>query len=320
MLKSKVCAVMAVAIAALSVSAIGQVPGAPAAAPIQVTPPAPAEKVVATVGTDKITNTQVDRILQGQLRGRPAPPEAMANLRKMILESLIQSRLVVQFVAAKNITADAKEVEEAITDIKKQVAEAGRDYATVLKAQGLTDETLKKQIASELAVEKYAKAAVTDEKAEAYFNAHKKQFDGSQVKASHILLKYDAQSSAEEKKMANAKIAAIRQEIAGGADFAEAAKKHSACPSSAQGGDLGFFGKGQMVKPFSDAAFSMTPGQLSQPVETQFGVHLIKVTEVKPGETKFDEAKDAVNTALFGQVLEQAAAEQRKVTKVEILN
>ena len=97
------------------------------------------------------------------------------------------------------------------------------DLPTVLKSQGLTDDSFRKQLASELAVEQYVKAEVTDPKAEEYFKAHKKEFDGTQVKASHILLKYDPTSSAEEKKAANDKIAAIRKEIADGADFAEAA-------------------------------------------------------------------------------------------------
>ncbi len=319
MSKFWVCAAVAITINMLSIHAIGQVPAAPILAP-QVDVAAPVEKVVATVGTDKITDKQVEAITRSQLRGRRVPPEAMAGLRKMILESLVQSRLVAQYVAAKNITVDAKDVDAAIADIKKRVADAGIEFAMVLKAQGLTDETLKEQIATDMAVDKYANAAVTDEKAEAHFNANKQKFDGTQVKASHILLKYDAQSTAEDKKAANDKIAAIQQAILDGADFGEAAKKHSACPSSAKGGDLGFFGKGQMVKPFSDAAFGMTTGQMSQPIETEFGVHLIKVTGIKPGETKFEEAKDAVRNALIRQVLDETAAEQRKVTKVQIIN
>jgi peptidyl-prolyl cis-trans isomerase C len=322
MSKSKVCAATAVTFFTLTISSWAQAPSSPAAPPsLQITPPAPAEKVVAIVGDAKITNTELDDMVRSQLRGQPVPPEVMGNLRKAILASMIENQLVTQFVAAKNVEVQATEIEEAIADIKKRLAEAGVELTTILQARGLTNETLRTQIASELAVEKYAKAEVTDEKAEEYFKAHKKEFDGTQVKASHILLKYDGQSTAEEKKAANDKIAAIRKEIAGGADFAEAAKQHSACPSSAQGGDLGAFGRhGQMVEPFAAAAFGLAPGGVSEPVETQFGVHLIKVTEVTPGEVKFDEAKDAVKGDLFRQLLEKAADEQRKITKVEVLN
>lgn len=320
MSKFKMC-VVAITVVAFSVCVWAQQPAPAPSSPLQIKPPAPVEKVVATVGDQKITNTELDNMVRSQLRGQQVPPEVMTNLREAFLESMIQNALVTQFVAAKNIQVEKAEVDETIAQIKKQVEEAGADLATVLKAQGLTEESLRARLASEMAVEKYAKAEVTDQKAEEYFNAHKKEFDGTQVKASHILLKYDDSSTDEEKKAANAKMASIRKEITDGADFAEAAKQHSACPSSAQGGDLGFFARhGQMVEPFAAAAFGLEPGAVSEPVETRFGLHLIKVTEVKPGEMKFDEAKDAVMGTLFQQLLEKAAEEQRKITKVEIIN
>jgi parvulin-like peptidyl-prolyl isomerase len=87
-----------------------------------------------------------------------------------------------------------------------------------------------------------------------------------QVKASHILVK-------DEEKAKK-----LKAELDSGADFKKLAKKHSICPSGQSGGDLGFFGKGQMVKEFEDAAFSLPVGVVSQPVRTEFGVHLIVVT------------------------------------------
>jgi parvulin-like peptidyl-prolyl isomerase len=90
-----------------------------------------------------------------------------------------------------------------------------------------------------------------------------------QVRASHILVKEEA--SAKQ----------LKSQIEGGASFEEMAKQHSSCPSKREGGDLGWFGKGQMVKPFEDAAFSLNEGKVSDPIKTQFGYHLIKVTGTK---------------------------------------
>jgi parvulin-like peptidyl-prolyl isomerase len=90
-----------------------------------------------------------------------------------------------------------------------------------------------------------------------------------QVRASHILVK--------DEKTAKK----LKAEIDNGADFAKVAKKHSKCPSGASGGDLGFFGKGQMVKEFEDAAFSLSVGVVSAPIKTEFGYHLIMVTAKK---------------------------------------
>lgn len=321
MSKLMVCGVAMAAIAASSMSIWAQAPSAPAPVQtLQIQPPAQPEKVVAVVGEEKITNTELEGVIRSQLGGRTAPPENMPAIRKAILESMIQNRLVVQFVAAKGVKVEATEVDETIAKIKKELAEAGVELTRVLQEQGLTPETMKERIASELAVEKYAKTEVTEPKAEEYFNAHKKEFCEPRVKASHILLKYDPEGPAEEKKAANEKIAAIRQQIVGGGDFAEAARQNSACPSKEQGGDLGFFTRDQMVKPFSDAAFALAAGEISQPVETQFGVHLIKVTEVDPGDRQFAEVKDVVMGTLFRQLLEKAAEDQRKISKVELLN
>lgn len=89
------------------------------------------------------------------------------------------------------------------------------------------------------------------------------------VKASHLLVKTE-----EEAKR-------IKEEILNGKEFAKAAKEVSLCPSGQNGGDLGYFSKGQMVKEFEDAAFSMNVGEISDPIKTQFGYHLIKLTDKK---------------------------------------
>lgn len=90
-----------------------------------------------------------------------------------------------------------------------------------------------------------------------------------QIRASHILVDTEAEAKA------------IQKSIAGGAKFEDLARKFSKCPSSAEGGDLGFFGKGMMVKEFEDAAFALGVGQVSGPVKTEFGYHLIMVTGKK---------------------------------------
>ena len=91
-----------------------------------------------------------------------------------------------------------------------------------------------------------------------------------EIRASHLLVKTEQEAKDIRKKITE-----------DGVDFAEAAKEYSFCPSKADGGDLGYFGKGQMVKPFEDAAFALKKNEISQPVKTQFGWHLIVVTDIK---------------------------------------
>ncbi len=91
----------------------------------------------------------------------------------------------------------------------------------------------------------------------------------TEVKASHILVKTEEEAQK------------LYDEIKNGKSFAEAAAEHSLCPSGYAGGDLGYFGRGMMVKPFEDAAFDMEIGEISKPVQTQFGWHLIQLTDKK---------------------------------------
>ena len=110
---------------------------------------------------------------------------------------------------------------------------------------------------------------VTDEECEAYYNENKEQFKEEMIRAAHILV--------EEEEQANELLAAIE----GGADFHELASANSKCPSGSRGGDLGDFGRGQMVPEFEQAAFALNIGEISGVVKTQFGYHLIKLLDKK---------------------------------------
>ena len=110
---------------------------------------------------------------------------------------------------------------------------------------------------------------VTDEECEAYYNENKEQFKEEMIRAAHILV--------EEEEQANELLAAIE----GGADFHELASANSKCPSGSRGGDLGDFGRGQMVPEFEQAAFALNIGEISEVVKTQFGYHLIKLLDKK---------------------------------------
>lgn len=126
--------------------------------------------------------------------------------------------------------------------------------------------------------------AATDEELKNYYNEFKDEFSEPESRsASHILV--DNEAKAKD----------IKAKIDKGEDFASLAKEHSACPSKANGGDLGTFHRGQMVKEFDDKVFSMNIGEISEPVKTQFGYHIIKLNKINEAKNKsFDEVKDEV--------------------------
>ena len=126
------------------------------------------------------------------------------------------------------------------------------------------------------------KIDVSDAEMKQYFDSHPEEFkQPEQVKASHILIKVAADADPAQKDEARQKIEDIQKKLKKGEDFSTMAREHSEGPSASRGGDLGYFSRGQMVKPFEDAAFALKTDQLSDVVETQFGYHLIKVYDHK---------------------------------------
>ena len=153
-------------------------------------------------------------------------------------------------------------------------------------------EILKKDLLIQAGVKKVLDAVtVTDEEVKAFYDNNPNMFKGeASVRAKHILV--DSEEKAKEVKAA----------IDGGVSFEEAAQKNSSCPSSSQGGDLGFFTRGRMVPEFEEAEFELAIGEVSEPVKTQFGYHLIKVEEKTVEVTKsFDEVKDQLKVNLLSQ-------------------
>lgn len=153
-------------------------------------------------------------------------------------------------------------------------------------------EQTKTNLLKDYAVNKLIRDITADEEEyEEYFNSNKNLFEKEETAvASHILV--DSEEKANE----------IISEINEGLDFAEAASKYSSCPSKEAGGSLGEFGKGQMVKEFEDKVFSMNEGEISEPVQTQFGYHIIKLDNLNsPTESTYDEVKEQVQKQLLLQ-------------------
>lgn len=158
-----------------------------------------------------------------------------------------------------------------------------------------------------------AQINVSDAELQSYYDQNKKQYvTEEQRRASHILLNLKKDASAAEQKAVRAKAEALLAEVRKNPDsFAKVAKENSQDPGSAdKGGDLDFFGKGAMVKPFEDAVLKLKEGEISDIVQSDFGLHIIKLTAVRPGGTKtFDDVKTQLATDVRKQKATKAYAE-----------
>lgn len=238
-----------------------------------------------------------------------------------ILNQLIDARLMIEQAKTENITASPSEIDKILEKIKANF-KSREHFLDVIKKEGDTEETLREKIADDLLLKSYIDAhfdKVTDEdeaQIKKYYEENKHLFKKNvQVEASHIL--FDKNDIEKANK--------VREEILNGLDFADAAKKYSKCPSGENGGSLGYFGKGQMVPEFEKAAFSAPLGVVTHPVRSQFGYHLILVTDKTDSKVPdFDEIKDGL-TEHFRQSkityeIGKVAEDLRKIFEVKIDN
>ena len=248
---------------------------------------------------------------QISMTGRQPDEKEMPALKQRILDNLISRELLSQEVAKKGIKVDDAEVNAQLDTVKK--GSSPEDFANSLKQMNMTEKDLKEHFASQLAIKKLvdkeltSKVTVTPEEVKAFYDKNPEVFKTPEmVRASHILVKVDKTATAEQKAKAMEKIQSVQKRLKAGEDFAQVAKEVSDCPSKAEGGDLNFFQKGQMVAPFENAAFAMKTGETSGIVETEFGYHIIKVTDKKaPGTLSFDEVKSRIEQHIKSEKMSQ---------------
>jgi len=278
----------------------------------KTTPTDPVAKVNGTV----ITRGELDRatkVMAGQSRMGQQPSPPTKEVEDAVLNQLISAELLYQAGAKLKVADLDKLVADKLAQGKTKFANDA-DYENALKSSDLTPKTLEELIRKDTVInnlivkEIFPKVSVSDADAKKFYDDNKDKFKrGDQIRASHILCKVDPQATAEEKKKAREKAEGLLKQIKAGKDFAELARTNSDCPSKEQGGDLNFFGKGQMVPAFEAAAFALKPGEVSDVVETQFGYHIIKVTDKKgAGEAKFDEVKPRILDYLKNEKVQKA--------------
>jgi foldase protein PrsA len=240
---------------------------------------------VASVNGTKITRAELDKKLESS-------PQA-----KQVLTQLVQQDLIDQYARDKKVDVSQAEIDKKEAEIKAKYP-AGQ-FETILKNQGLTEQDVQNILKQQLVLEKAVapQVHVTDADVKAYFDKNHTTLDKpEQIRARHILVADPA--------TANKVLAQLKS----GGSWDALAKQYSTDPSSKdKGGELGFFGRGQMVPAFQDAAFAAKPGQTVGPVKSPFGYHIIQVEEKKPAtKATFASAQGDIRK----QLMQQAQGQQ----------
>lgn len=301
------------------------------AKPADDTKPAdkPASDVAVTVNGQKIMEADVAVAVEEQFktmasRGMQLPPQFMEQYKSKIREQMIDRLVVEKLMAEKMKTQGIAFTDEQIEGKLKEMISQQQpplsieDFKALIEAHGKSIDEVKENIRMGMGVEELIKKAnlagtdANEADAKKFYDQNKQQFDvQEQVKASHILIPFDTKDPNADpnqvKLQAMEKAKDVLKQVKDGNDFAKLAAEYSSCPSSQKGGDLGLFGKGRMVPAFEKAAFDLKVGQVSDVVETQFGCHIIKVTEKQEAKTTpFEEAKAQIIQNLNDQNNRQA--------------
>jgi peptidyl-prolyl cis-trans isomerase C len=240
--------------------------------------------------------------------------EQQKKIENLTLDRLIDFELLYQAAQNEKITVDENAIQEKMTAFQKQFP-SDTEFKDFMTTNHLTEDIMQIQLRRKMAIEGLQKklydkfsveAKVTDEDMHKFYDANKDSIkQPEKVRASHILVAVAPDADEATKKAAMEKVKGIQQKLKEGGDFAQLAKESSDCPSKANGGDLDFFVRQQMVKPFSDVAFSTPVGKTSDIVTTEFGYHLIKVTDKQPEKLlPFDEVKEKISTYLSQQKID----------------
>jgi peptidyl-prolyl cis-trans isomerase C len=277
------------------------------------------DKKIAVVNGVIITKAEFDREMVQMLRKmtKSEAEPVSEEFKRQVLDNMIKKELINQAARKAEIKIDTDEVEKQLAEIKDRFS-SEKAFAELLEKQGMTQEQLKKEIQDSLVFKTYfqqefmGNIEIDEKKKKAYYEENQEKFrQPERVKASHILVKVSPDADETAKNKAREKIEAIEKKVKAGEDFAKLAEENSEGPSSQNGGDLGFFQRGQMVKSFEEAAFSLKAGEVSQIVETQFGYHLIKVAEKEPEHlVSYEQAAAKIEEFLMQNRLQEMVQEK----------
>jgi foldase protein PrsA len=245
------------------------------------------KETLATVNGEKITRQDLNEYMFSQI-GKP------------VLNNMINETLIDQEAKKAGITVTEADIDAEIDKMIKSYP-SPEQFEFSLAQSGMSLSDLKNQMKTDLKIRKILEPTITitDEEIKKTYDENKESFaTPEQVKASHILV--ETKEDAE----------AILKELKGGADFATMAKEKSKDGSASQGGDLGYFGRGDMVPEFEEAAFKLNVGEISEVVQSNFGFHIIKVTDKKAAATPtFEEKKEEIREQLVNMQMGQKVPE-----------
>ncbi len=280
------------------------------------------DTVAATVNGEAIRLAEVDAMLarfrpDGLLTGAQTK-----RLREAVLDELVDEVLIKQHLAKTGPATDRQEIDKHMAALVAAQKQQGKTLADFVRETGLTETRLRDAFDTSIRFQKMVEARTSDAEYSKYFEANRDHFDGVTVTLSHILLRLSPSSSDGEIAATQEKLRVLRADLlARRIAFADAAKKYSLCVSGQRGGALGTIARrdGQVEEPVAAAAFALQVNEISEPVRSAEGMHLILVTKRTPGRaTTYEKSREVVKEAYSDAARASLAAQLRSKADLRI--
>lgn len=302
----------------LLVAGVGTVftqPQALADSPQSATPQADNRPIVAaTVGKMSIYVAEVEQAIDKLLGNRDLSPERLQRIRAEMLEQLVRQRIVLHHLQREELAASEHQLAAELKRLTAKLKARDTTLKAIAAQRGITEKAFREDLHWRLSWQKHLGNKITDESLQQHFDKHRPHFDGTRVRISQILL-----VRKESAKIADLtqRVTTLREHIERSeTTFAETAQEFSESPSKSSGGDLGFITRhGEMHESVAAAAFALKKGQMSPPVVSPHGVHLLLCTEIETGKGTWLEAREELRRAMTHEIFNSiVAAERPQVT------
>ena len=279
-------------------------------------PKPPTPPVAAWVNEEPIYVGEVEAGISDSMKLRQVNREGIGHARARMLNDIIDKRVIAQSLEEDGTYLDPAALEKQMHKLESRMKENRTTLEKFAAQRGVGVETARQELAWPMIWGRYLERHLADE-IEGYFNEHRKELDGTEVRVSHILLRPDGIK--ESKQQVARRAEKIREQIESKKlTFEQAAEKYSAGPSRAKWGDLGFVPRfGLLADEFTRVAFSLKEYEVSQPVTTNFGTHIITVTDIKPGKKQWTDVIPLIQPLAAKLLFTRLAHEHRKDAKIE---
>lgn len=268
------------------------------------------DDAVARVNGELVSRQEFDDVVESNIAryeyqsGQSFDAGQRPQLERQVLTGLITRTILEQEAADLGISVSDERFAETLDQFTEQFPNE-EAYQLALEEQGFTEDEFEGELRRQMLIEElirtqvYDQIEISDEDLRSFYDENAQFFEQpEQVAARHIIFTTQGVDEAGRAELAN-ELEGIRAEIVGGADFAEMAREHSQGPSAADGGNLCVFGRGQMVPAFEETAFALEVGEVSEVIETQFGYHIVQVTERIPAQTQsFEDSRERIRQFL----------------------